>query len=279
MTFSCNPLKFISFLTLGLLTQFSVLAQDIGIQLYSLRNYFPEGVEKTIKTIADWGITKVEGGDTYGKTYEAYKSIMDQHQMETVSIGISYEELRDNPEKALAKAQQFGVKYVMCSWIPHPGNTFDFEITKAAVDVFNTAGKLFLEHGISLAYHAHGYEFRPYKEGTLFDYMAENATHFFYEMDVFWAQHGGADPLALMKKYPDFVVMMHLKDMQKGVVGNNTGSENVETNVVLGQGQIDIEGLVREARKLGVKYMFIEDESSRVIEQVPQSLAFLKSIQ
>jgi sugar phosphate isomerase/epimerase len=52
----------------------------------------------------------------------------------------------------------------------------------------------------------------------------------------------------------------------------------VETNVVLGQGQIDIEGLVREARKLGVKYMFIEDESSRVIEQVPQSLAFLKSI-
>ncbi|MBT6161895.1 MAG: sugar phosphate isomerase/epimerase [Flavobacteriaceae bacterium] len=279
MTFSCNPLKFISFLTLGLLTQFSVLAQDIGIQLYSLRNYFPEGVEKTIKTIADWGITKVEGGDTYGKTYEAYKSIMDQHQMETVSIGISYEELRDNPEKALAKAQQFGVKYVMCSWIPHPGNTFDFEITKAAVDVFNTAGKLFLEHGISLAYHAHGYEFRPYKEGTLFDYMAENATHFFYEMDVFWAQHGGADPLALMKKYPDFVVMMHLKDMQKGVVGNNTGSEDVETNVVLGQGQIDIEGLVREARKLGVKYMFIEDESSRVIEQVPQSLAFLKSIQ
>ncbi|MDA7711555.1 sugar phosphate isomerase/epimerase [Flavobacteriaceae bacterium] len=279
MTFSRNPLKFICFLTLGLLTPFSVLGQDIGIQLYSLRNYFPEGVEKTIKTIADWGITKVEGGDTYGKTYEAYKSIMDQHQMETVSIGISYEELRDNPEKALAKALQFGVKYVMCSWIPHPGNTFDFEITKAAVDVFNTAGKLFLEHGISLAYHAHGYEFRPYKEGTLFDYMAENATHFFYEMDVFWAQHGGADPLALMKKYPDFVVMMHLKDMQKGVVGNNTGSEDVETNVVLGQGQIDIEGLVREARKLGVKYMFIEDESSRVIEQVPQSLAFLKSIQ
>ena len=147
MTFSRNPLKFICFLTLGLLTPFSVLGQDIGIQLYSLRNYFPEGVEKTIKTIADWGITKVEGGDTYGKTYEAYKSIMDQHQMETVSIGISYEELRDNPEKALAKAQQFGVKYVMCSWIPHPGNTFDFEITKAAVDVFNTAGKLFLEHG------------------------------------------------------------------------------------------------------------------------------------
>ncbi len=66
--------------------------------------------------------------------------------------------------------------------------------------------------------------------------------------------------------------------MQKGVVGNTTGSEDVETNVVLGTGQVDIAGIVKKARELGVRYMFIEDESSRVLEQVPQSLRFLKSI-
>jgi sugar phosphate isomerase/epimerase len=97
-------------------------------------------------------------------------------------------------------------------------------------------------------------------------------------MDVFWITHGGANPLALLEKYPDFVVMLHLKDMEKGVVGNNTGSENVETNVVLGQGQIDIEGVVRKAYQQGVRYMFIEDESSRVESQVPKSLAYLKLI-
>jgi sugar phosphate isomerase/epimerase len=95
---------------------------------------------------------------------------------------------------------------------------------------------------------------------------------------VFWITHGGEDPIALLEKYPDFVVMLHLKDMQKGIKGNNTGGENVETNVVLGQGQIDIEGVVRKAHEQGVRYMFIEDESSRVEQQVPQSLKFLKSI-
>jgi len=70
---------------------------------------------------------------------------------------------------------------------------------------------------------------------------------------------------------------MHLKDMEKGVKGNNTGHEDVETNVVLGSGQIDISGLVNRGKELGIEYMFIEDESSRVVEQVPQSLAFLKS--
>lgn len=129
-----------------------------------------------------------------------------------------------------------------------------------------------------MAYHAHGYEFRPYKDGTLFDYMMQNATNFTFEMDVFWVQHGGEDPLSLMKKYPSKVTLLHLKDMQKGVKGNDTGHEDVETNVVLGTGQIDMAGVVAEAKKLGVEYMFIEDESSRVVEQVPLSLEFLRGL-
>ena len=166
----------------------------------------------------------------------------------------------------------------MCAWVPHDDNKWDFEETQHATEVFNTAGKLLRENGLTLAYHAHGYEFRPYKDGTLFDYMAQHATDFTFELDVFWAQHGGADPLALMKKYPDKFSLMHLKDMEKGVQGNNTGHEDVETNVVLGTGQVDIAGTVAEARKLGIEYLFIEDESSRVVEQVPKSLDYLESL-
>ena len=71
---------------------------------------------------------------------------------------------------------------------------------------------------------------------------------------------------------------MHLKDMENGTVGNDTGHEDVEKNVILGTGMIDMAGLVKRARELGVDYMFIEDESSRVVEQVPQSLEFLAGI-
>jgi hypothetical protein len=46
----------------------------------------------------------------------------------------------------------------------------------------------------------------------------------------------------------------------------------------LGTGEIDIEGIVREANKIGIKHFFIEDESSRVNTQVPQSIAYLKSL-
>ncbi len=256
----------------------AMTAQEVGLQLYSLRNQFKDDVTGSLDIIKSWGITKLEGGGTYGMTLEAFKNELSRRNLSVVSVGAGFEELEKDPMIAVNNAKDFGAKYVMCAWVPHNDNKWDLEETQHATEVFNKAGKVLKEHGIILAYHAHGYEFRPYKNGTLFDYMAENATDFTFEIDVFWAHHGGGDPLAIMKKYPNKVTLLHLKDMQHGVVGNNTGHEDVETNVVLGTGQVDIAGTVLEAKKLGIEYMFIEDESSRVVEQVPQSLDFLKSL-
>ncbi len=262
-----------------LLCTIPMAAQEVGLQLYSLRDQFKEDVPGTLKLINDWGITKIEGGGTYGLPMNEFEALLKKNTLEVVSVGASFEDLENEVQKVIDNAKSFGAKYVMCAWVPHDDNKWDLEETQHATEVFNSAGKQLKANGLILAYHPHGYEFRPYKDGTLFDYMAQNATDFTFELDVYWAQHGGADPLALMKKYPDKFSLMHLKDMEKGIKGNNTGHEDVETNVILGTGQIDIAGSVAEAKKLGIQYMFIEDESSRVVDQVPQSLEFLKGLE
>ncbi|WP_297796727.1 sugar phosphate isomerase/epimerase [uncultured Eudoraea sp.] len=254
-------------------------AQEVGIQLYSLRNQFKTDVPGTLKLINEWGITKIEGGGSYGLPLEEYKGLLKKNNLDMVSVGAGYEDLKNDVDKVIKNAKDFDANFVMCAWIPHDGNTFDIAKTKEATEVFNNAGKKLKEEGITLAYHAHGYEFRPYEDGTLFDYMAKNARDFAFEMDVYWVHHGGEDPLALLNRYPDKFVLLHLKDMEHGVKGNDTGHEDVETNVVLGTGQVDIAGVVKRSKELGVvKYMFIEDECSRVVEQVPQSLKFLEKL-
>ncbi|MDO1511585.1 sugar phosphate isomerase/epimerase [Maribacter confluentis] len=254
-------------------------AQEVGLQLYSLRNQFKVNVANTLGLINEWGITKIEGGGTYDMPLEEFKALLAENKLEMVSVGASFEDLENNVGKVIKDAKDFGAKYVMCAWVPHEGNKWALEETKHASEVFNQAGKKLQESGLILVYHPHGYEFRPYRKGTLFDYMAKNATNYTFELDVFWAQHGGEDPLALMKKYPSKITLLHLKDMEKGVEGNDTGHEDDETNVVLGTGQIDIAGIVAEAKKLGIEYMFIEDESTNVVSQVPQSLTYLKSLE
>ena len=97
-------------------------------------------------------------------------------------------------------------------------------------------------------------------------------------MDVFWVKMGGGDPLQLMKDYPDKFPLLHLKDRKKGTPGNTFGSGDVETNVVLGTGDIDIKGIILEAQKIGTKYLIIEDESSRSVEQIPKSINYIKQV-
>ncbi|MAU70632.1 MAG: sugar phosphate isomerase [Pseudozobellia sp.] len=271
-------MKKIIIATVAVMATLAMNAQEVGLQLYSLRNQFKEDVPGTLKIINGWGITKIEGGGTYGLSMDEFQSLLKENDLDVVSVGAGFEDLENNVQKVIENAKAFDAKYVMCAWVPHDDNKWDLEETKHATKVFNKSGKELKKHGITLAYHAHGYEFRPWKDGTLFDYMAQNAKDFTFELDVYWAHHGGADPLALMKKYPKKFTLMHLKDMENGVEGNNTGHEDVETNVVLGEGQVDIAGTVAEAKKLGIEYMFIEDESSRVVEQVPQSLEYLDSL-
>ncbi len=49
-------------------------------------------------------------------------------------------------------------------------------------------------------------------------------------------------------------------------------------DVALGDGQIDIPAVIREAQKAGVEHFYIEDESADYLIQVPQSILYLKSL-
>ena len=258
----------------------NAIAQEYGLQLYSLREQFKKDVPGTLQQINKWGIREIEGGGTYGLSLDEYKKMLSDNNLTMVSVGADFEQLKTNPQAAVDEAKRFNAKYVVCFWIPHKDNDFNISNVKEAVEVFNNAGKILQENGISLCYHAHGFEFRPFEKGTLFDYLVANTNpHYFnFEMDVFWVKHPGQDPVALLKKYPNRFLLMHLKDRKPGTPGNQNGNADVETNVVLGTGDVGIAAIIKQAKKNGVKHYFIEDESSRSEAQIPQSLKFLKSV-
>ncbi len=255
------------------------MTQEIGVQLYTFRNQIPQDVPGTFEKISKMGIRELEGGGTYGLPVPEFKALLKKHNMKIVSVGADFNQLADNPQPAVDLAKTFDAKYVVVFWIPHE-QPFGIEDAKKAVEVFNRTGKLLKENGISLCYHPHGYEFTPYEQGTLFDYIATNTDpqYFNFEMDVFWVKHPGQNPVALLEKYPGRFPLMHLKDRKHGTEGNQKGQADVESNVVLGTGDVGIAAIMKAAKKAGVKHYFIEDESSRSMEQVPQSLKFLKSL-
>ena len=268
----------------GLLLSGSVaLAQKaapVGLELYSFRDQFAKDVPGTMAKVKQMGFREVEVAETYGLSTGDFRKLLDQNGLKAIGTGASFEDLDRNVPKVLAEAKALGAKYVVCFWIPHAGDAFTVQNADQAIDVFNTAGRLLAENGISLCYHTHGYEFQTYEDGTFFDYLAENfdPKSVNFEMDVFWVKSPGYDPVALLQKYPKRFPLMHLKDRKPGTPDSNTGKADVESNVALGQGDVGIAAIMKQARKSGVKHYFIEDESSRSMEQMPQSLAFLSGL-
>src|SRR5688572_12206425 len=200
-------------------------AQEIGIQLYSVRNQIPGNVEATLRQIKSWGITNLEGGSTYGMSQLEFNDLCKKIGLKTVSIGADFNELDKDPAKVVEKAKAFGVNYVMCSWIPHKGVQLTLDETKNAIRVFESAGKVLAASGIFLCYHMHGFEFDSYEDGTLFDLMVKSLDPKYanFEMDVFWVKQPGQDPVALLKKYPNRFLMMHLKDRKPGTPNSLDG--------------------------------------------------------
>ena len=257
----------------------SISAQQVGLQLYSLRTHFKQDVPSALAKIHNWGITEIEGGGSYGMPREEYKNLLEQNHLKMVSVGIDFSKLSD-PSDAIEEAKFYGASYIVCFWIPHDGDNFTIADMNKAVDVFNKAGKIIHEQGLQFCYHPHGYEFRPYESGTLFDYLVKHTDPKYvnFEMDVFWIKNPGQEPEALMKKYPTRFPLIHLKDRRPGTENNQNGQADEESNVVLGKGDVGIKEIMHEAKKIGVKHYFIEDESSHSEEQIPQSLVYLNSL-
>jgi sugar phosphate isomerase/epimerase len=258
------------------------LKVPVGLQLYSFRNLFTaEGVDKTLDRVKDLGFKYVELAGTYGKTPEQFKAALEQRGLTAVSGHIGFDRWEKDPEGAANEAKALGLKFIGCAWITHSG-TFDEKAARKAVEVFNRAGKATAAHGIRFFYHNHGYEFQPHGGGTLFDLLVKETDPKLvsFQMDILWTIHPGQDPAALLTKYPDRWVLMHLKDLRKGVKVNDfSGKTDTRNDVVLGTGQVNWKPLIEAVGKTQIQYAFIEDESPTVIDQVPQTLKFLKQFQ
>jgi sugar phosphate isomerase/epimerase len=274
-----------SFLTLSLspaVAEEADIHDQIGLQLYSVRGSFLQDPFAAMDMVAGYGIKEVETAGTARMTAVQFRKELEARGLEPVGAHVQYNALRDDFAAVLNEVVALGAKYAIVPWIPHEGE-FDAEDVARSVADFNKWGDAFAAAGIKFGYHPHGYEFGGGKlDGdTPFDQLAQGTAghNVYFEMDVFWVVHGGADPIELLHKYGDRWVAMHVKDIRKGAAtGFTNGGAPKEDKVIVGTGQVDWQEVIGVAREYGMKHFFIEDESPDPLANIPQSVDFLRTL-
>ena len=255
----------------------------VGLQLYSLRaTTLAKGLPASLDLTKEWGIKEVEGGGSVGTIKpEEVRAALDARGLKAISMHVSYENLTKDVAAAIRDAKTWGVTYIICPWIPHK-DEFTEANAQQTIQDFNKIGAAVHAAGLKFGYHPHGYEFVPTKEGeTLLDEIIKGtkAGDVSFEMDVFWAYHGGGDPVKLLNKYSDRWCALHLKDLRKGApYGKPLGHAPATDMVAVGSGQIDWKAVIGTAEKVGVKYYFIEDETTDPLANIPLTLAYVKGL-
>jgi sugar phosphate isomerase/epimerase len=247
----------------------------LGLQLWSLRDLLSKDLPGTLAQIKAWGIDEVETAGFYGRTASEFAAEVNKAGLRCHAMHWGWEELSGDVSAVIKGAEAVGATTIINPSLPHAtrGAATREEILRAA-EAFAKWSKEMQPAGLRFGYHIHGQEFGEAPEGTLFDVLAQEAgPDVGFEFDIFWMTAGGADPVALMKKYEGRVWYTHLKDMARGDV---TGPD---ANVVLGTGKIDIAGVVRAGLEAGVEIHYLEDESRTPVENIPRSAAYYEALE
>ncbi len=210
----------------------------IGLQMGSVGKQAKADFPGTLKKLHEWGIKEVEGGPPQGMEAADYLKLLKENDLTLVAIGAGFDQLEKYPQAVADRGKAVGAKQVICYWIPHDGDNFTIDDAKKGVGkAFNKAGEVLQKNGLALGYHAHGYEFRPYENGTLFDYIAANPRSplccQFPDGCVLDQSRVAPTLSPVLNKYPNRFISMHLKDRLKGMPDSNNGRADVEkANVV-----------------------------------------------
>ena len=268
---------------------------QIGIQLYTVRNQMAEDPLATLKAIKEAGYAQVEGGDpaTYDKMMPMLKDVGLTSQSTffpwsylTGRWDLVESEGMKPAQKDFAgvvdSAKKLGMKYLIFGYMtPAERETLD-DYHKIAEEL-NKAGEQCNEAGIKLCYHNHAFEFKPIDGKVPYDVLIEEVDpdKMTFELDVFWSSLAGHEPIPLMEKLGDRITLLHLKNKKQGTpMIYDEGKVPVDAFQELDDGIIDIEKILLLAEKNGVEQCFVEqDQSPDPIQSINQSIDYLRSVE
>jgi len=257
---------------------------QIGLQLYTVRDGLKQNCEETLATVAEIGYTEVEFAGYFGHSPRDIRKMLDRHGLAAPSAHISYDVLGDKWSELLEDCHTIGHKYIVCSWIDEKVR-MQSDGWKRVAQTFNRAAASAQEASIQFAYHNYFYEFVPVDGRLAYDLLlAEtDADLVKMEMDLCWITVAGQDPQKYFDRWPGRFQLVHVKDIHRippapgpGQVDPNGVAQEMTT---IGSGIIDWKRLLRLAEKTGVKFFFVENDSPKAsMEFLRGSYKYLRDL-
>lgn len=230
--------------------------RDYSYQLYSSRKFPP--LDGTLRMLADLGYRQVEGfGGLYNDdaAVDALQAALEATGLAMPTGHMSFETVRDTPERAIAIARKLGMEAV---FVPAIGERVKDAAGWAAFGkALAEAGKPIQDAGLTFGWHNHDFEFADLGgEDLPLDLFLAGGDDVTLEIDVAWVQRGGHDPVTTIQRLAPRIVAVHIKDIAPvGQAMDEDGWADV------GHGVMDWPAIMGAVGQTGARYFVMEHDN------------------
>lgn len=265
-----------------------IATRPLAVNLFSVRRQLIEDFEGTHARLAEIGFVGIEPmyfGPVPLEVLpedmrvpfpdpERYRKLLDGLGLAVASLHAPLPE-GDAADGILAMAETLGTdQLVLASFmaLPDAANAHaDLGVLRGAIERFGRAAELAGSRGIALGFHNHHWEWEVLLDGRpAWDvFWDEVDPRVQAEVDVYWAQTAGQDPVRVLEALGPRARRIHLKD-GPCVLG--------EPQVALGEGVVDVPACVRAARHVDWHIVELDDCATDMLEALRASADHLERL-
>ena len=224
----------------------------VALQLYSVREDCAKDFVGTLKKTSEIGYDGVEFAGYYGKEAKELKKVLDDFGLKVAGTHIGINTLLNDE---LKKTVEFN-SILQNKFLIVPGLPEEYKSTKPgwvkAANLFNEISEKVKPHKMRVGYHNHYTEFKPINGEIPWDIFFSIANNdVVMQLDTGNAMKGGGDPVAILKKYPERVSTIHLKEFS-----------SINDKAIPGEGEVHWKEILNLCETIGkTEWYVIEQES------------------
>ena len=230
--------------------------RKFGLQLFTVRDSLSKDLAGTLKQVAAAGYTGIEIFGPYGtQIYQQHRPLLAELHLSVLGGHILLDTVQDEARltQTVREYAEMGAKHLALAWL-QPELRGGLESYRKVAALCNRAGEIAKAHGVAFAYHNHDFEFKLVEDGrTAHQVLLDESdpANLKVELDAFWVQKAGLDPVQVLNRLGSRVSILHAKDMTR---------DDKRTFEIVGDGQLDFTALFAAADKIGVDWYVVEQD-------------------
>lgn len=238
---------------------------QVGLQLYTLRDLMAQSVPDTLKLVAGVGYQQLEFAGYFNQQPKALRRLLDDEGLSAPSCHVPLDQLTQQLGQVIDQALVLGHRFIVLPYLTEEQRGTDISVYQQLAAQLNQIGERCQQAGLQLAYHNHDFEFQSRNGKLPYDVLLTetDASLVKMELDLYWVVKAGLDPLAIFAKNPGRFPLWHVKDMDQQ--GNFAD---------VGLGTIDFAAIFAKASVAGMQHAFVErDQTDNKINTIRQGFA------